>query len=64
MYVCICHAVSDRVLDAVIASGARTEEAVGAACGAGTGCGGCLPRICERLCSADPRRIELTQLSA
>ena len=54
MYACICHAVSDRQLDDVIAEGARTEEEVGEACAAGTGCGGCLDRICDRLRLADP----------
>ncbi|MGY1813159.1 (2Fe-2S)-binding protein [Blastococcus sp. SYSU D00820] len=54
MYVCICYAVSDRQLDAVIADGARTEEEVGDACGAGTGCGNCLDRICDTLRAVDP----------
>ena len=54
MYVCICFAVSDIELTGVIADGARTEEEVGDACGAGTGCGNCLERICDRLRAADP----------
>ncbi|NEK60383.1 (2Fe-2S)-binding protein [Geodermatophilus sabuli] len=54
MYVCICFAVSDRELAGVIADGARTEEEVGDACAAGTGCGNCLDRICDRLRAADP----------
>lgn len=54
MYACICHAVSERELADVIADGAATEEAVGDACGAGTGCGGCLDRICDRLRAAYP----------
>jgi bacterioferritin-associated ferredoxin len=54
VYACICHAVSMTTLDAVIASGARTEDEVGEACYAGTGCGGCLDRICDRLRAADP----------
>ena len=54
MYACICHAVSMTTLDAVIAAGARSEEEVGEACSAGTGCGGCLERICDRLRAADP----------
>ena len=53
MYVCICFAVSESALDDVIADGARTEEEVGDACAAGTGCGGCLDRICERLRTTD-----------
>ena len=54
MYVCICFAVSDVELTGVIADGARTEEEVGDACGAGTGCGNCLDRICDRLRAVDP----------
>jgi bacterioferritin-associated ferredoxin len=54
VYVCICFAVSDVELTGVIADGARTEEEVGDACGAGTGCGNCLDRICDRLRMADP----------
>jgi bacterioferritin-associated ferredoxin len=54
MFVCICFAVTDEELGAVIDSGARTEEQVGDACGAGTGCGSCLERICARLALSDP----------
>ena len=53
MYVCICFAVSESELDDVIADGARTEEEVGDVCAAGTGCGGCLDRIADRLRTAD-----------
>jgi bacterioferritin-associated ferredoxin len=52
MYVCICFAVHESELAEVIADGARTEEEVGDACAAGTGCGSCLDRICERLGAA------------
>lgn len=45
MYVCICERVGEREVRACIRGGARTEEAVGDACGAGTGCGTCLDRI-------------------
>jgi bacterioferritin-associated ferredoxin len=54
VYVCICFAVSEAQLTGVISDGARTEEEVGDACGAGTGCGNCLERICDRLRAADP----------
>ena len=53
MFACICFAVSDEDLDAAIEAGARTEEQVGDACGAGTGCGSCLDRICARLVAPD-----------
>jgi bacterioferritin-associated ferredoxin len=54
MYACICHAVTEAEVSEHIAAGARTEEAVGDACGAGTGCGSCLDRICDMLTAADP----------
>lgn len=47
MYVCICKRVSESEVRAAIQCGARTEESVGEACGAGTGCGACLDRIYE-----------------
>jgi bacterioferritin-associated ferredoxin len=49
MYACLCFAVPESELADVIRAGARTEEEIGDACGAGTGCGNCLDRICERL---------------
>lgn len=47
MYVCICARVRECEVRAAVRDGARCEEAVGEACGAGTGCGSCLPRIDE-----------------
>jgi bacterioferritin-associated ferredoxin len=47
MYVCICARVRECEVRAVIRAGARTEESVGEACGAGQGCGSCLDRICD-----------------
>jgi bacterioferritin-associated ferredoxin len=47
MYACICHRVRECELRDFIQRGARTEESVGDACGAGTGCGSCLDRICD-----------------
>ena len=52
MYACICHAVSERELATVITAGARTQEDVSRACGAGSGCGSCIERICDRLAAA------------
>lgn len=49
MYVCVCHAVTDSELDAQIDAGARTAEQVAERCGAGTGCGMCIEKICARL---------------
>jgi bacterioferritin-associated ferredoxin len=38
---CHCHVVSDRTILSAIADGARDIAGVGAACSAGTRCGGC-----------------------
>lgn len=53
MYVCICHAVTDRRIDDEIAAGARTAEEIGERCRAGTGCGTCRQRIKKLLRAAD-----------
>lgn len=47
MYVCICHAVTTDDLRTEVAEGARTPEDVADRCGAGTGCGACVDRVCE-----------------
>lgn len=49
MIICLCHGVRDRDLDAAISTGAGTVEDVGRACGAGTGCGACIPDVEDRL---------------
>ena len=45
MIVCHCHRVTDREIRACVRGGARSCEDVGDACGAGTGCGGCVPLV-------------------
>ena len=47
VYVCICARVRECEIRRVIRAGAHTEEAVGDACDAGTGCGTCLDRIAD-----------------
>jgi bacterioferritin-associated ferredoxin len=54
VFACICHAVTDREVTEHIRDGASTEEEVGDACGAGTGCGSCLDRICEMISAIHP----------
>ena len=49
MYVCICARVRECELRTAIRQGADTEDSVGDACGAGTGCGSCLDRICDMI---------------
>lgn len=58
MYVCICHAVTGEELDAVVAGGARSVDAVGERCGAGTGCGTCVERLSCLISSAGHRFAE------
>ena len=45
MYVCLCRAVTSRSIVSSIHAGATTVDAVGLACGAGTGCGKCQETI-------------------
>jgi bacterioferritin-associated ferredoxin len=45
MYVCICKAVTTQTLMDVAESGIRTTKGIGEACGAGTVCAKCRPRI-------------------
>jgi bacterioferritin-associated ferredoxin len=49
VYVCICARVRECEVRAVIRRGARSEEAVGDSCGAGTSCGTCLDHVAELL---------------
>jgi bacterioferritin-associated ferredoxin len=49
MIVCSCFATSERDVDATIREGADSVEAIGARCGAGTGCGACKDELAERL---------------
>ncbi|MGH3924706.1 MAG: (2Fe-2S)-binding protein [Pseudonocardiaceae bacterium] len=53
MLICHCKAVFERRVRAAIAAGARNEFDVAAFCGAGTGCGGCVPTIARMLREAD-----------
>jgi bacterioferritin-associated ferredoxin len=47
VFVCICHAVTEREVREQILLGATTEQEIGRRCGAGTECGSCLDRICD-----------------
>jgi len=49
MVLCICRAVTERELEAAIASGANTLAAIAEKLGAGTDCGCCQDEIEERL---------------
>ncbi len=56
MLVCHCRVVNDRAVKRAIEHGAETVDEIGAACGAGTCCGGCHPEL-ERLLSERARRL-------
>jgi bacterioferritin-associated ferredoxin len=56
MYVCHCEAITDRTIDAAIASGVRTVDEVTARCRAGGGCGGCHSALQALIDAAGPLR--------
>jgi bacterioferritin-associated ferredoxin len=56
MYVCHCEAITDRTIDAAIASGVRTVDEVTARCRAGGGCGGCHKALQALIDAADAQR--------
>ena len=45
MFVCICHLVTRKQIEALIASGVRSVDAIGERCRAGTECGKCRRNI-------------------
>ena len=53
MIVCLCKGVSHKTVLAAIEAGASSVESVGAACGAGTDCGGCHGAIGRMIDAAD-----------
>jgi bacterioferritin-associated ferredoxin len=63
LYVCICARVRECEVRTAIRCGARTEESVGDACGAGTGCGSCHDRIRD-LIEEEARLNTLVPLAA
>jgi bacterioferritin-associated ferredoxin len=64
MYVCICARVKECDVRRAIRDGARCEESVGDACGAGTGCGTCLDRICDMIDEEPPAVPDLRLASS
>jgi bacterioferritin-associated ferredoxin len=54
MILCSCFAVTETDIEAEISAGARTEDQIGQACGAGTDCGDCLDIICHMLARPNP----------
>ena len=60
MYACLCRAVTERSVREVVAAGASSVSAVRATCGAGTGCGGCLPSLKRLLRECLPTALACT----
>lgn len=54
MFVCSCYAVTQAEVEAEVTAGACTEWQIGERCGAGTGCGGCVEKICAILRQTAP----------
>jgi bacterioferritin-associated ferredoxin len=63
MVLCHCEAVSDRTVDAAIASGASTVPEITERCMAGGGCGGC-HGLLEALLKATAPDVDLAAASA
>jgi bacterioferritin-associated ferredoxin len=64
MVVCHCKAVSDRTVDAAIASGATTVSEITDRCTAGGGCGGCHSLLEALLEATSPERESVTASAA
>jgi len=45
VFVCMCMAVTESQVRGCLRAGAKTVEAVGEGCGAGTGCGSCVETV-------------------
>ncbi|MCA1691085.1 MAG: bacterioferritin-associated ferredoxin [Acidimicrobiales bacterium] len=45
MFICHCRKVTDRHVCAAIEAGACDPDSLATRCGAGTGCGGCVPAL-------------------
>ena len=56
MIVCLCHGVSERKVEAVVADGAKTVNDITRVCGAGSDCGACYRMLAELL--DDARRAQ------
>ena len=69
MWVCHCHAVTDKHVREAIDAGAADETQIGRLCGAGTGCGSCheeLRRLCaeSRSCATSASRESRSLVNA
>ncbi len=53
MIVCHCRRVTHRQILQVVQTGARSLDDVSRACGAGSGCGGCLSAVCDLIAEGE-----------
>ena len=63
MFVCVCHAVSDKEVRSAIDAGATTREAVTRACRAGGDCGACHQTIEDMIEDAGPGLVPACALT-
>lgn len=56
MYVCICHGITDREINARIAAGAHDVETLRSELGCGSTCGCCLSEVEQMVEAARPAR--------
>lgn len=54
MVICHCNIVNDQRIKELVASGQSTVPEIGAQCGAGRTCGGCIPAIEDLLVQVTP----------
>ncbi len=62
MFVCVCHAVTDREVERAVEGGAKTREAVTRACGAGGDCGACHQTIEDMIECHEERLVAASAL--
>jgi bacterioferritin-associated ferredoxin len=60
VFVCICARVRETEVRDVVRGGADTEDSVTDACGAGSGCGTCIDRICEIIDEEHPALLSVS----
>lgn len=58
MLICHCNGISDRAIRHAVRNGAETPADVARACGAGTGCGGCLKAVNQLIRTEAAHRTE------
>jgi bacterioferritin-associated ferredoxin len=60
VFVCICARVRETEVRDAIRAGAASEDSVTDVCGAGSGCGTCIDRICELIDEERPALVAVS----